>query len=262
MSARLAALGIKRSIQAGASSPLPSVGLSSLAPDAAAAKPRKRRLASPASFPKGRGVKSSLAEDLSTSIPVQLASASFNLNVGADDAAAKPGAPKLSALERRMAKSRKEILTVTENAAGVIKRMMARRKDTPLGVRVGVKTKGCNGLAYTMDYLYPEALEEHSNEVSRHGPTSTTQHGVTVLVDPDAFMHVVGTVMDYQIDKASEKFVFLNPNAVEACGCGESFVTAESQKVQKAAHNAAASRVAAAAAASAPAATVAAAASA
>ena len=115
---------------------------------------------------------------------------------------------------------------ITEDAAAVIKSLLERRDDRPLGVRVGVQMKGCNGLGYTMDYLYPEYLEQSEGSTTvRMGPSSTTQHGVTVYVEPDAFMHLVGTVMDYQVDKAAEKFVFLNPNSEGSCGCGESFVS-------------------------------------
>eukprot|EP01061_Rhynchopus_euleeides_P022005 TRINITY_DN35897_c0_g1_i1.p1 TRINITY_DN35897_c0_g1~~TRINITY_DN35897_c0_g1_i1.p1 ORF type:complete len:236 (+),score=96.36 TRINITY_DN35897_c0_g1_i1:43-708(+) len=220
MASRLASLGIKR-----------AVGVSAAAPSPAQAQVvrRVRKLASPGSFPKGRGMRSALAEDLSTKVPVKLVAMS------GDEAAAAPGGKKVSALQRRMQQTTKEILTVTEDAAKVISNLLRQKDDSPLGVRVGVQKKGCNGLGYTMDFLYPEYLDEHGS--SRFGPSSTTQHGVTVLVEPDAFMHVVGTVMDYHIDKASEKFVFLNPNSEGSCGCGESFVSkGTAETAERAAH--------------------------
>eukprot|EP01063_Lacrimia_lanifica_P015905 TRINITY_DN22559_c0_g1_i1.p1 TRINITY_DN22559_c0_g1~~TRINITY_DN22559_c0_g1_i1.p1 ORF type:complete len:213 (+),score=92.83 TRINITY_DN22559_c0_g1_i1:125-763(+) len=203
---RLAALGVKKAVAT------PAAAVLEVA--AAAVKP-KRTFVSPGSFPKGSGVKSHWGVDKSTKVAVPLVSMSMG------GASGEAGGGKLSALQRRMQKTTKDILYVTENAADVIQNLLKHRDDSPIGVRVGLKKKGCNGLAYTMDYLYPEYVEAHP---SRFGPSSVTQHGVTVFVEQDAFMHVVGTVMDYQIDKASEKFVFLNPNADGECGCGESFV--------------------------------------
>lgn len=83
-----------------------------------------------------------------------------------------------------------------------------------------MKKRGCNGLSYTMDYYYPKKKLSGFEAV-------TEQHGVVVHVDADAFMFVVGTVMDFERDKTEEKFVFNNPNSDGGCGCGESFVVKE-----------------------------------
>eukprot|EP01059_Diplonema_ambulator_P027835 TRINITY_DN46504_c0_g1_i1.p1 TRINITY_DN46504_c0_g1~~TRINITY_DN46504_c0_g1_i1.p1 ORF type:complete len:202 (+),score=39.94 TRINITY_DN46504_c0_g1_i1:27-632(+) len=190
----LAQLGVKRAVGA--------VGVVS-----------RRRVAGAKVFPKGKGMQSSLGEDESLRVPVEVVAG----DVGA-------GGEKLTALQKRMLSSKKEILMVTEDAAEVIKNLLKRKTDSPMGVRIGVEKKGCNGLAYTMEYLYPDYIETHPTYQS----SQTTQHGVTIQVEPDAFMHVVGTVMDYHIDKASEKFVFLNPNSAGSCGCGKSFVSNQS----------------------------------
>lgn len=80
-------------------------------------------------------------------------------------------------------------------------------------MRVGVRNRGCSGLAYHLEYVdRPGAFDE-----------SVEQDGVKVLIDSKALFSIIGSEMDWQEDKLSARFVFRNPNITEQCGCGESF---------------------------------------
>lgn len=103
-------------------------------------------------------------------------------------------------------------VTVTEAAANRVKQLMAER-DGMVGLRVGVSTKGCSGLSYTMEYA--EEILPHDLVVQ--------DKGVTVLVEAKATMFLIGTEMDYVVDKLESGFRFNNPNETARCGCGESF---------------------------------------
>ncbi len=107
----------------------------------------------------------------------------------------------------------KQIITLSENAANRIKEIMSKAEKDSLGVRVGVKSGGCAGMSYVMEY----AKEINpSDEVIE-------DKGVKVFVDPGAIMYLLGTEMDYKKEDFSSTFVFKNPNETERCGCGESF---------------------------------------
>ena len=117
---------------------------------------------------------------------------------------------------RRRKLAPKAVISVTENAAERIRELLEnRQKREPdvSAVRVGIKSRGCNGLSYTMGYAAEKAKFEEEVEM----------HGVKVFVEPKALMHVIGTTMDFVEDDLSSEFVFHNPNAEAACGCGESF---------------------------------------
>jgi iron-sulfur cluster assembly protein len=104
-------------------------------------------------------------------------------------------------------------MTLTDAAAQRVKEMIAGRGKPTLGVRVGVRTKGCSGLSYTLEFA--DEKGPFDEEVS--------DRGVTVFIDPKATMFILGTEMDFVEDKLESGFVFTNPNEKGRCGCGESF---------------------------------------
>jgi iron-sulfur cluster assembly protein len=103
-------------------------------------------------------------------------------------------------------------MTLTERAAERIKAIMAEKGAAAGGLRIGVKKGGCAGMEYTMEWA---AEQKPFDEV-------VEQHGARVLIDPKAVMYLLGTEMDYRVEKLSSQFVFSNPNQTGACGCGES----------------------------------------
>jgi iron-sulfur cluster assembly protein len=105
------------------------------------------------------------------------------------------------------------VIKVSDNAALRIKEIMSSAEKDSLGVRVSVKTGGCAGMSYVMEYT----KEVNPND------EMIEDKGVKVFVDSAAVMYLLGTEMDYKIDELSSSFVFNNPNETERCGCGESF---------------------------------------
>ena len=107
----------------------------------------------------------------------------------------------------------KQAITLTDNAASRIKDIMSKDENKSLGVRVGVKSGGCAGMSYIMDY----AKEINPND------EVIEDKGVKVFIDAGAVMYLLGTEMDYKKEQFSSSFIFKNPNETERCGCGESF---------------------------------------
>ena len=105
------------------------------------------------------------------------------------------------------------IIKLTDNAAARIKEIMSNAEKDSLGVRVSVKTGGCAGMSYVMEYT----KEANPND------EVIEDKGVRVFIDPAAIMYLLGTEMDYKQEEMSSTFVFNNPNETERCGCGESF---------------------------------------
>jgi len=106
-----------------------------------------------------------------------------------------------------------QIIKLSDNAADRIKEIMLGEKSNTIGVRVAVKSGGCAGMSYVMEY----AKEINpSDEIIE-------EKGVKVFVDAAAVMYLLGTEMDYKKEEFSSSFVFNNPNESERCGCGESF---------------------------------------
>ena len=106
-----------------------------------------------------------------------------------------------------------QVIKLSDNAAERIREIMSKAEDKTIGVRVGVKSGGCAGLSYVMEYANDIKPNEEIVE----------DKGVKVLIDPKAIMYLLGTEMDYKKEKCSSQFVFKNPNETERCGCGESF---------------------------------------
>jgi iron-sulfur cluster assembly protein len=105
-----------------------------------------------------------------------------------------------------------QVMRLSDAAAARIKEIFARAEKSIAGVRVGVKNGGCAGMAYTMEYA--EKVDPADEVVE--------DKGVRILIDPKAVLFLLGTEMDYRVDKLSAQFVFNNPNQTSACGCGES----------------------------------------
>ncbi len=106
-----------------------------------------------------------------------------------------------------------QIIKLSNNAAERIKQIMSKAENSTIGVRVGVKSGGCAGMSYVMEY----AKEIKPNE------EVIEEKGVKVFIDPKAIIYLLGTEMDYKKEKFSSQFIFKNPNETERCGCGESF---------------------------------------
>ena len=107
----------------------------------------------------------------------------------------------------------KQVITLSDNAANRIKEIISNDETQSVGVRVGVKSGGCAGMSYIMEY---------AKEIN---PTDEIieDKGVKVFIDPSAIMYLLGTEMDFKKEQFSSTFVFKNPNETERCGCGESF---------------------------------------
>ena len=108
-----------------------------------------------------------------------------------------------------------QIIKLSDNAASRIKEIMSGAEVNSIGVRVGVKSGGCAGMSYVMEY---------TKEVNPNDEVIEDK-GVKVFVDAGAVMYLLGTEMDYKKEEFSSSFVFKNPNETERCGCGESFKT-------------------------------------
>ena len=103
-------------------------------------------------------------------------------------------------------------VTLTESAARHVSRYIEKR-GKGIGLRLGVRTTGCSGMAYKLEYAdqtQPEDLQFES-------------HGVKVFVDPKSLSYIDGTELDFVREGLNEGFKFNNPNVKSECGCGESF---------------------------------------
>jgi len=103
-------------------------------------------------------------------------------------------------------------ITLTQKAATHVQNFLLKR-GKGLGLRVGVRTTGCSGLAYKLEFVDAPQAEDLEFE----------SHGVKVLVDPKSLQYIDGTELDYTREGLNEGFKFINPNVKDECGCGESF---------------------------------------
>jgi iron-sulfur cluster assembly protein len=115
----------------------------------------------------------------------------------------------------------KNPIAITPAAMVRIRSLLAARGKPSAGVRVGVRTKGCSGLSYTIEYAdgigkFDEVVEVKDGEGGGKG-------AFKLLIDPKAIMFILGTEMDYVEEKLKSGFIFRNPNEKGRCGCGESF---------------------------------------
>jgi len=112
-----------------------------------------------------------------------------------------------------MTTQRPQMMTITDQAAERVKALLAGRGKPSAGVRVGIRTKGCSGMSYTLEFA--DDKQEFDEVVQ--------DKGVTIYIDPKATMFIIGTQMDFIESKLESGFVFQNPNEKGRCGCGESF---------------------------------------
>jgi len=105
-----------------------------------------------------------------------------------------------------------KVMTMTSAAAERVKELMAAKGEDILGLRIGIKKGGCSGMEYDMSWA--DEIKPLEDVVE--------QDGARVIIDPQAVLYLLGTELDYTVDKLSAQFVFNNPNQQSACGCGES----------------------------------------
>jgi iron-sulfur cluster assembly protein len=103
-------------------------------------------------------------------------------------------------------------ITLTESAANRVQKFLTNR-GKGIGLRLGVKTSGCSGMAYVLEFVDELKPEDQVFE----------SHGVKVIIDPKSMVYLDGTEVDFAREGLNEGFKFNNPNAKAACGCGESF---------------------------------------
>jgi iron-sulfur cluster assembly protein len=105
-----------------------------------------------------------------------------------------------------------QVMSLTDAAAARVREIVANADRQVEGIRVGVTKGGCAGMSYKVEYA----------DAPKPGDEVIEDKGVRVLIDPTAVLFLLGTEMDYKVDKLTAQFVFSNPNQTSACGCGES----------------------------------------
>ena len=110
----------------------------------------------------------------------------------------------------------KQVMEVIPIASRKIKELLLANDKEYL--KIGVKTRVCSGMMYTMNYM-------DKSERKKFDELVETEDGAKIVVDTNALMSIIGTKMDYVSDRLKSEFTFENPNAKSSCGCGESFMT-------------------------------------
>jgi iron-sulfur cluster assembly protein len=105
-----------------------------------------------------------------------------------------------------------KVMSLTDAAADRVRVILEKADRPAVGLRVGITKGGCAGMTYKVEYA----------DNVKPGDEVIEDKGVRVIVDPSAVLFLLGTEMDYKVDKLSAQFVFKNPNETSACGCGES----------------------------------------
>ena len=113
----------------------------------------------------------------------------------------------------RPRRPRPQVMSVTPAAAERVKALIESRGKPTAGIRIGVRSKGCSGLSYTLEFADSQQPMDEVVETE----------GVKLLIDPKASLFLIGTEMDYEEEKLKSGFVFKNPTEKGRCGCGESF---------------------------------------
>ncbi len=108
----------------------------------------------------------------------------------------------------------KNLISITDTACNQIKKIMSNAPKDVDSIVVGVESSGCSGYSYKIDFANSSDLKNYE---------TIDRDGIKILIDPKATMFVLGSTMDYRVDKLSSRFVFDNPNEKGTCGCGESF---------------------------------------
>jgi iron-sulfur cluster assembly protein len=125
-----------------------------------------------------------------------------------------PASPEAETIEENdmAVRPSPQVMRLTDAAAARVRDILAKADRPVVGVRVGVTKGGCAGMTYKVEYA--DAVKPGDEVVERDG--------ARVLIDPTAVLFLLGTEMDYRVDKLTAQFVFKNPNETSACGCGES----------------------------------------
>jgi iron-sulfur cluster assembly protein len=125
----------------------------------------------------------------------------------------QPATPAAPAPAPRVRRPRPQVMSVTPAAAERVKALIEGRGKPTAGIRIGVRSKGCSGMSYTLEFA---DSQQPMDEI-------VDTQGVKLLIDPKASLFLIGTEMDYEEEKLKSGFVFRNPNEKGRCGCGESF---------------------------------------